>query len=255
MGEKFFLGIDGGGTKTEAVIIDEHERVRGAGLGGESNYTFVGAEVAAESFRTAIEAALTEASISGKEIIAAGCTFGAPAMMVFKGLGIEVRPAGVSEARVAFERAGIEVLRGVSLIAGTGCSCFARGDDGRRAHAGGWGALLGDDGSAYDIGRRGIREGILAEEGHWFFATVDQSGVFLVCFALGWFLITLLTGLFTRTQWWALIPGGIMAVIGGSILVTNGTLRWQDLNLVYAILLLFIGLFLIAYKGRPKKIE
>lgn len=101
----------------------------------------------------------------------------------------------------------------------------------------------------------GIGMGILAEEGHWFFATADQSGVFLVCFALGWFLITLLTALFTCTQWWALIPGGIMAVIGGSILVTNGTVRWQDLNLVYAILLLFIGLFLIAYKGRPKKSE
>jgi hypothetical protein len=101
----------------------------------------------------------------------------------------------------------------------------------------------------------GIGLGILAEEGHWFLITADQSGVFLVCFAFGWFLITLLTALFTCTQWWALIPGGIMAVIGGSILVTNGAVRWEDLNLVYAIALLIIGLFLIAYKGRPKKNE
>jgi hypothetical protein len=99
----------------------------------------------------------------------------------------------------------------------------------------------------------GIGLGILAEEGHWFFATADQSGVFLVCFAFGWLLITLLTGIFTRTQWWALIPGGIMAVIGGSILVTNGGVRWEDLNIVYAVLLLGIGLFLVTYKGRASK--
>jgi hypothetical protein len=99
----------------------------------------------------------------------------------------------------------------------------------------------------------GIGLGILAEEGHWFIATVDQGGVFLVCFALGWFLIALLTGIFTRTQWWALIPGGVMAIIGGGILVTNGAVRWQDLNLVYAIVLFCVGLFLVAYKGRSLK--
>ena len=101
----------------------------------------------------------------------------------------------------------------------------------------------------------GIGLGILAQEGHWFFPLADQNGVFLICFAIGWFLITLLSSLFTCTQWWALIPGGIMAVIGSSILVTNGAVRWEDLNLVYAIILLSAGLFLLAYKGRSKKDE
>jgi hypothetical protein len=99
----------------------------------------------------------------------------------------------------------------------------------------------------------GIGLGILAEEGHWFITSVDQGGVFLICFALGWFLIALLTAIFTRLQWWALIPGGIMAVIGGAILATNGALRWEDLNLAYAIILLCLGLFLIGYRGRAKK--
>jgi hypothetical protein len=99
----------------------------------------------------------------------------------------------------------------------------------------------------------GIGLGILAMEGHWFFPVGDQNGVFLICFALGWFLIAVLTSLFTCTQWWALVPGGIMAVVGSSILATNGAIRWEDLNLVYAILLLFTGLFLLAYKGNSKK--
>jgi hypothetical protein len=99
----------------------------------------------------------------------------------------------------------------------------------------------------------GIGLGILAFESPWFFPNADQNGVFLLCFAFGWFLITILTALFTCTQWWALIPGGIMALIGGSILVANRALRWEDFNPVYAIILISIGLFLLAYKGRPKK--
>jgi len=84
------------------------------------------------------------------------------------------------------------------------------------------------------------------------FPVADQNGVFLLCFALGWFLITLLTALSTCTQWWALIPGGIMALIGGAILVTNGAFRWLDLNLVYAAILIVIGLVLLVFRGRPK---
>ena len=99
----------------------------------------------------------------------------------------------------------------------------------------------------------GIGLGILATEGPWQFPAADQNGIFLLCFAFGWFLITLLTALFTCTQWWALIPGGIMAGIGGSILVTNGNIRWEDLNLVYAVVLISIGLILLVYRGRTKK--
>jgi len=101
----------------------------------------------------------------------------------------------------------------------------------------------------------GIGLGILAMEGPWQFPAELQSGIFLLCFAFGWFLITLLTAVFTCTQWWALIPGGIMAVIGGSILLTNGAVRWEDLNLVYAIILIIIGLVFLVYRGRPRKNE
>jgi hypothetical protein len=99
----------------------------------------------------------------------------------------------------------------------------------------------------------GIGLGILAIEGPWRFPAVDQNGIFLICFALGWFLITLLTAIFTCTQWWALIPGGIMVLIGASVLVTNGSIRWEDLNLVYAAILIVVGLILLIYRGRTKK--
>jgi hypothetical protein len=101
----------------------------------------------------------------------------------------------------------------------------------------------------------GIGLGILAMEGPWQFPTVDQNAIFLLCFAFGWFLIPILTAIFTCTQLWALIPGGIMALIGSGILVLNGAIPWDDLNLVYAVILIAVGLFLLVYKGRAKKNE
>ena len=44
-----------------------------------------------------------------------------------------------------------------------------------------------------------------------------------------------------------------MAVIGGSILVTNGAVRWLDLNLVYALILIVVGLILLVTRGRSMK--
>jgi hypothetical protein len=67
-----------------------------------------------------------------------------------------------------------------------------------------------------------------------------QGGVFFMGFALGWFLIAVLSKLFTpETQWWALIPGAIMALIGGGLMLGGAALnvlefagRWWPLILV-----------------------
>ncbi len=67
-----------------------------------------------------------------------------------------------------------------------------------------------------------------------------QGGMFLLAFAGGWFLITVLTAAFTsHTQWWALIPGAIVALIGGALMLGGAALnvlefsgRWWPLILV-----------------------
>ena len=48
------LGIDGGGTKTEAVLMDENCQVLGSGKSGPSNYHSVGIEVAKNSIQTCL---------------------------------------------------------------------------------------------------------------------------------------------------------------------------------------------------------
>jgi hypothetical protein len=71
-------------------------------------------------------------------------------------------------------------------------------------------------------------------------ADTAKGGVFFIGFALGWLLITVLSKLFTsETQWWALIPGAIMALIGGALMLGGAALnvlefagRWWPLILV-----------------------
>ncbi len=87
----------------------------------------------------------------------------------------------------------------------------------------------------------GIGLGAILRRIHSVAATATaQGGVFFIGFALGWLLITVLSKLFTSdTQWWALIPGAIMALIGGGLMLGGAALnvlefagRWWPLILV-----------------------
>ena len=70
-----------------------------------------------------------------------------------------------SEMRVVFARAGIYRPHGVGLVAATGATAWGvRGDDEREVMLGGWGSLLGDEGSAYAMGLMGLRAAVHAFE-------------------------------------------------------------------------------------------
>jgi len=165
MNDEYTLGVDGGGSKTDAVIIDADGAAVGAGLGGASNANFTPRRVVTASFRSAIRSAIRHARIDPARITRAGCTFGTVAREVLAELGIPAEPCWFGESAVAFERAGIDELRGVAMTAGTGSSCAVMDGSGTHISAGGWGPLLGDEGSAYSIGLAGIRRALLADEG------------------------------------------------------------------------------------------
>lgn len=80
----------------------------------------------------------------------------------------------------------------------------------------------------------------------------DQGGVFLLAFALGWGLISLLSLLFTeRVCWWPLIPGGILALIGGGLLwgeVGRQVLEW--VGKLWPVALIAVGLYLLLGRRR-----
>lgn len=86
-------------------------------------------------------------------------------------------------------------------------------------------------------------------------AQPEEGGLFLVIFALGWFSITLLTALFTsKTEWWPLIPGGILAVVGGLVMVGGiGLTILELIGQYWPLILVLIGaVIVIRYFSRSK---
>jgi len=79
----------------------------------------------------------------------------------------------------------------------------------------------------------GIGWGIILIAGPWFQRFVHsqaEGGIFMLAFAAGWVSITIFTALFAEeTHWWALIPGGIMALIGGALFFQGGFLTALEL--------------------------
>ncbi len=146
------LGIDGGGTKTEAVVVDAQGRVRWRGR-GEGLDPNAGPEWEARLAGLAVKAGPVAQAVLGlpchgeiAEITArqkqvAAQLFGTAAVVE-------------NDVALAFEGA-LAGAEGVLVLAGTGSMAWARGPSGTH-RVGGWGDLFGDEGSAYWIGREAL---------------------------------------------------------------------------------------------------
>jgi glucosamine kinase len=154
----FFLGIDGGGSKTACEIGDESSLL-GSGLAGPSNVVRVGEARAREAIHSAIGQACAQAGVDPSKISRtcigiAGGARAETAVSVLKILAelvsgeIEI----VGDMVIAMEAAAGSGP-GVVVIAGTGSIAYGRNEAGRTARAGGWGFAISDEGSAHWIGR------------------------------------------------------------------------------------------------------
>ncbi len=157
------VGVDGGGTKTHAVIMDMNFAVLGEGFAGPSNPLRVGVASAAAAVREAIDKACEVARVRRTDLVAAEIglagarrkELSARMREALNGLGV-AQLAVVSDADIALYGA-TEGAPGVIVIAGTGSiSC---GINARRklVCAGGWGPIAGDEGSGSWIARRALR--------------------------------------------------------------------------------------------------
>ncbi|MFI5272897.1 MAG: BadF/BadG/BcrA/BcrD ATPase family protein [Ktedonobacterales bacterium] len=155
-----YLGIDGGGTKTQAVIVDRAGRVLGRGAAGGANQDSIGLAAARDALLTAATAA---AAAAGATLPLAAAWIGlagvdAPAdvqrfLPYALRLATTVRVTNDAELLLgALPRA-----TGVALIAGTGSIAVGRSAAGASARAGGWGHIFGDEGSGYEIGRAALQ--------------------------------------------------------------------------------------------------
>ena len=161
------LGIDGGGTRTRASIVDG-DKVLGHGEGGSIKRLRVGAEAAEANLREILKDVYAQAGV--KSVHAACCGVASSTMpgikewitSVFNDFGVE-RSEIVGDEVIALD-AAFQGGPGILQIAGTGTNTVGRAPDGSRECAGGWSSRLGDEGSGYWIGLHSVRRALRAHD-------------------------------------------------------------------------------------------
>jgi N-acetylglucosamine kinase-like BadF-type ATPase len=168
------LAVDGGGTKTQALVTDLQGKVLARGLGPSSNAHNVGFEQSCQAMTTAIDGALLQ--VVGLRSARQGQSWrGAPIAAACFGLaGVDapedeaeiarwVRQQTIAERFLVVNDAELVLAGGtpegwgVALISGTGSVCLGRAANGRTVRVGGWGPLLSDEGSGYEIASHALR--------------------------------------------------------------------------------------------------
>jgi glucosamine kinase len=157
----YYLGIDGGGSKTTCIVGDE-ESVLGSALAGPSNITRVGEARARESLHESMRQACADAKIDPRQVHracvgVAGVASEEIATSVRKIIAemISAEIEVVGDMQIALQ-AALGTGPGVVVIAGTGSIAYGRDAQGRTARAGGWGFAISDEGSAHWIGRMAV---------------------------------------------------------------------------------------------------
>lgn len=169
---RLFVGVDGGGTKTLALLADEQGELLGRGQAGTANYQTAGEEAALAAIERAVADAFAHAGIPLRppDAICLGLAgVDRPDdRVLFEGWLAERMPhaAGVvvNDADLLLA-AGTPEGWGVAVICGTGAIAVGRRADGRGDRADGWGPLLGDAGSGYAMGRATLRAVMRAADG------------------------------------------------------------------------------------------
>ena len=163
------ISVDGGQSSTLAMIATLEGKIIATGFAGPSNH--VDEPGGPERLRRALDQSIGEAlnacGLGSKKItsICLGMTGGA-------NLALEWAISQYPDAQVQSYYDYVTALAGASLaqpgivvIGGTGAVAYGRLADGREAKVGGWGYLMGDEGSGYDIGRRALQMAAQAFDG------------------------------------------------------------------------------------------
>lgn len=171
---RYVLGIDGGGTRTRAVILDDQGQICGVGRGGVSNYDDIGVQAARENIGKAVEAARQEAGLPTPPYDAVFLGIGGVATEadreVVRGMAVDLNLApekyiGVGhDIRIALA-GGLSGRPGIVQIAGTGSSTYGMNSTGESWRSGGWGPLISDEGSGYWLGIQAMRAATRASDG------------------------------------------------------------------------------------------
>jgi N-acetylglucosamine kinase-like BadF-type ATPase len=164
MSGPLILGLDGGGTGTTSWIARADGSVLGRGQAGPSNITAIGANAALAALDLSIQAAFQDAGLHVAPIEVACLGIAGFDREEDKALLRRWADGTAWAGRLVLVNDGDLVLAagtpegwGVGLIAGTGSIAVGRDREGRKARCGGWGFVLGDEGSAFAVAVAGLR--------------------------------------------------------------------------------------------------
>src|SRR5579864_2325382 len=188
----YFLGFDGGGTKTECVLAGADGGILARATAGPSNPLRTGYTRAWFSLSDAADSVLKQEKIHSGHVrgICAGLGGAGRSNVARRLTGFFERGYPNASVRVTTDLeialdAAFGAGEGIILLAGTGSAAFGRDANGRTARAGGRGPWFSDEGSTFDVGRRAFQAVALAEE-HRGPATALSDRIFGLHQSRGW---------------------------------------------------------------------
>lgn len=167
------IGIDGGGSSTRSIIIDERGRVLGKGKAGPSSYSSVSIDTTRDNIQMAIQQALTETSMIRSKIhtlfIGLGGVLSQDDKQKVKDEVAKLNLCPQTNIYVENDTrnslaGGLAGEPGLSLIVGTGSVCYGKNQQGSEWKVGGWGHIIDDQGSGYDLGLQAIKAMVRAKD-------------------------------------------------------------------------------------------
>ena len=168
----YIIGIDGGGTKTVGILTTETGKPLAQVQSGPANYHVVGEAETQAVLENLVEELCKKAGISRTSPI--HCCLGMAGLgraadrevigQICDNLGISDNRMLTHDAHIALI-GGIGKQEGVIIISGTGAIAYGINADSSEVRASGWGYLLGDEGSGYDIAIKGLRAVARAADG------------------------------------------------------------------------------------------
>ena len=166
----FVLGIDAGGTKTVCLLADEHGRVRATARGPGANLQTLGELEVEKVLHEVMDSVLADEDAPPAAICLGMAGVDRPhdnaiVRGIMRRIGHKAPVLVVNDALAALVAGAGEDGPGIVLIAGTGSICYGRNDAGQAARSGGWGYILGDEGSGWWIGRQALTAVMRAADG------------------------------------------------------------------------------------------
>ena len=160
MTEVRYVGIDAGGSTT-ICLVGDGTSVLARGTAGPANPSLVGVDGFRAAIAASMEAAVHDSSAATIAVAWLGVAGSERPELRAQLRAVALEAIGADRVEISHDArlllAAADVDHGVGLVAGTGSSAYGRTADGRELAVGGWGHLLGDEGSGYDIAVRALR--------------------------------------------------------------------------------------------------